>query len=251
MHFAWWTLALQTVNFAVLVWLLHRFLYRPVLRMIDERRAEIDKQSADARAAEAKATDRLAAIAAERASIAGEREAALKAAAVQADESAKARLVQAEHEAAALLEGARKTLAAERGQALTEAQRAALDLGAEFAHRLLSEVPMQLRAEAWIERIERHLATLPKSDLGALVRQCANGAALTIVTASPLPSATEETWRTRLRGPLGENIVVRFAVDPALVAGAELQFPDAILHFSWQSALAALRSEAGDRGNAR
>ena len=34
MRFDWWTLALQTVNFAVLVWLLHRFLYRPVLRMI-------------------------------------------------------------------------------------------------------------------------------------------------------------------------------------------------------------------------
>jgi len=34
-----------------------------------------------------------------------------------------------------------------------------------------------------------------------------------------------------------------FAVDPALVAGAELRFPVAILHFSWQSALAALRSE--------
>ncbi|PPC85052.1 MAG: ATPase, partial [Methylocystis sp.] len=46
MRFDWWTLGLQTVNFAVLVWLLHRLLYRPVLRMIDARRAEMEKQYA-------------------------------------------------------------------------------------------------------------------------------------------------------------------------------------------------------------
>ena len=69
MHFDWSTFALQTVNFAILAWLLHRFLYRPVLRLIDARRAEIDKQYADARVAEAKAEEQLAAVEAERASI--------------------------------------------------------------------------------------------------------------------------------------------------------------------------------------
>lgn len=250
MHFDWWTFALQTVNFAVLVWLLHRFLYKPVLRMIDERRAELDKQSADARAAEAKIKEQLAAIEAERAGIAAQREAALKAAAAEAEESGKATRAHAQREAAEILEGARKTLAAERQQALVEARRAALDLGAEFAHRLLDEVPMQLRAEAWIERIERHLMTLPKSELGALIRQCSNGAALSVVTASPLPPATAESWRTRLRQSLGQDIPMAFAVDPALVAGAELRFPGAILHFSWQGALAALRSEVSGRGDA-
>jgi len=52
MHFDWSTFALQTVNFAILVWLLHRFLYRPVLRLLDARRAEIDKQYAESHMAE-------------------------------------------------------------------------------------------------------------------------------------------------------------------------------------------------------
>ncbi len=251
MHFDWWTLALQTVNFGVLVWLLHRFLYKPVLRMIDERRAGIDKQYADVRASEAKAKEELAAIKAERAGIAADREAVFKAAAAQAEESATARRAQAEREAAELLEGGRKTLVAERDQALVEARRAALDLGAEFAQRLLAEVPMQLRAEAWIERIERHLSTLPKDELSALTRQCADGAGLTIVTASPLPQVTAESWRTRLHRSLGQGVAMNFAVDPALVAGAELRFPAAILHFSWQSALTALRSEVEGRGDTR
>jgi F-type H+-transporting ATPase subunit b len=83
MHLDWSTLALQTANFAALVWLLHRLLYQPVLRMVDARRAEIEKQYDGARTAEAQAKDRLTAVEAERAGIAAERSAALKEAAAE------------------------------------------------------------------------------------------------------------------------------------------------------------------------
>jgi F-type H+-transporting ATPase subunit b len=251
MHFDPWTIALQTINFVVLVWLLHRFLYKPVLRAIDSRRGEIEKQYADAEAAKTKAEGRLAAIAAERAGIAAERDQALKAAAAQAEEVAKARRIAAEREAAELLEGARQTLAAERQQALAEAQGAALDLGAEFARRLLDEVPLPLRAEAWLERIEQHLATLPKNELAALAGATGDGAALTVVTAAPLPAQTVDAWRRRLHRFLSDGVAIAFDVDPALVAGAELHFPGAIYRFSWKSALAALRSDADGHGDAR
>ena len=88
MHLDAWTIGLQTVNFAVLVWLLHRFLYKPVLRMIDTRRAEIQQHYDAVKAAEEQAQARLAAIVSERAGIAAEREAALKTAAAQAEEAA-------------------------------------------------------------------------------------------------------------------------------------------------------------------
>ena len=39
MQIDWWTLALQTINFLVLVWLLTHFLYRPVRQVIAERKA--------------------------------------------------------------------------------------------------------------------------------------------------------------------------------------------------------------------
>lgn len=243
MQFDWWTLALQTVNFAVLVWLLHRFLYKPVLRTVDARRAEIEAQYADAHAADSKAKAELAAIEAERTGIAAERLAALKAAAVEAEDQIKARQAQAEHEAAALLEDTRKTLATEREKALAEARRVALDFGAEVARRLLAEVPMQLRAEAWLERIEQHLAALPIAELKALGQQFVDGATLTVVTASALPPEMVDAWRTRLRRCLGDGVVMAFDVNPDLVAGAELHFPSAILRFSWQSALATVRSE--------
>jgi F-type H+-transporting ATPase subunit b len=242
-HFDSWTLALQTVNFAVLVWLLHRFLYKPVLRMIDARKAEVQKQYDEAKAAEEAAQAHLAAIKSERAGLVSEREAALKAAAAQAEEAAKARRAQAEAEAAALLDGTRKTLATERDKVLAEARKSALDLGIGFSRRLLAEVPVKLRTEAWLERIERYLVALPKAEMEALVHQFDNGGALTVVTASPLASETAETWRDHLRRSVGDGTAIAFDANSDLVAGAELHFPSAVLRFSWQSTLAAARSE--------
>jgi F-type H+-transporting ATPase subunit b len=251
MRFDWWTLALQTANFAVLVWLLHRFLYKPVLRMIDARKADVQKQYDDAKAAEDKAKEHLAAIETQRADIAAEREAALKAAASQAQEAAQARRAQAEREAQALLDAARKTLSQERENALAGLRQSALDLGADFASRLVAEIPISLRAEAWIERIEKHLETLPQAERQGLTAPLADGKALTVVTPAVLSPEIAVTWRDRLHKPLGNSIVIAFAADPALIAGAELHFPTAILRFSWRSALDALRAEIGADGNAR
>jgi F-type H+-transporting ATPase subunit b len=249
MHFDWSTLALQTINFAILVWLMHRFLYKPVLHMIDARRVQVDKQFADVRAAELKARGHLAAIEAERAGIASERASVLKAAAIQAEQAATARRNQAERDATALLDEARKTLALEHDAALTEVRQAALDLGAEVASRLLAAVPIRLRSEAWLEEIGKHLATLPKSEIDALGRQLANGAVLKVLTVSVLPPEVAETWRLQLRQTLGDRIAISFDVDQGLVAGVELHFPNAILRFSLRSALASIRAEIEAHGN--
>jgi F-type H+-transporting ATPase subunit b len=251
MHFDWFTFALQTVNFAILVWLLHRFLYRPVLRLIDRRRAEIDKQYAEAHRAEAKAKAELAALEAERGAIAAERAAALAQASAQAAEASAAQCAQAEHEAAELLDAARKTLATERGLAMAEARRAALDLGTDIAGRLLDQVPIKLCAEAWLARIEEHLAALPQTEKDVLARQLVDGAQLTVVTATALSAEANKIWRARLQKTFGDRVAIGFDTDRHLVAGAELHFPSAVLRFSWQSALAQIRAEIAGDGDAR
>ena len=102
---------------------------------------------------------------------------------------------------------------------------------------------MNLRAEAWIKRVEQYLAGLPKPEMEALTQQLADGVRVRVVTASALPAETEETWRSRLHNTLRHRTAIEFAVDPTLVAGAELHFPNAVLSFSWRSALAAIRAE--------
>lgn len=53
MQISWFTVIAQIVNFLVLVWLLKRFLYKPILKAIDERESRIAEQIKDAEAKDA------------------------------------------------------------------------------------------------------------------------------------------------------------------------------------------------------
>ena len=250
MSLDWSTLILQIVNFAVLVWLLRRFLYRPVLQTIDARKSEIQQQVEKVKATENTARMRLADLEKERAKIALERDGALKSAAVHAEESAEARRAQAEREAKAIIDSAHESIQAEREHVLAEARRLALDLATDFAHRLIAEMPAALCADAWIERIEQHLESVPKSELTALAAQLTDGKALVLVTPTPIPGVSVPKWRARLQETLGTNAPMTFKVDPELIAGAELHFPSAVLDLSGRGALANLRSRMDDHANA-
>ncbi|MCX6258058.1 MAG: F0F1 ATP synthase subunit B [Bacteroidia bacterium] len=55
MKINWFTVIAQIINFLILVWLLRRFLYKPVLSAIDERENKIASQLKDAAAKESEA----------------------------------------------------------------------------------------------------------------------------------------------------------------------------------------------------
>ncbi len=239
----WSTLVFQTVNFAVLVWLLHRFLYRPILKIIDARKAEVQLQIDRVKASENEANARLADLEKERANIALERDGALKSAATRAEESAQARRIQVEQEAKAIVDSAHDAARAERERLLAEARRLALDLAIDFAHRLVAEMPAALCADAWIERIDQHLQSVPKSELEALAAQLTEGKSLVLVTPAPIPQLSVSKWRARLEQTIGTTAPMSFEVDPDLIAGAELHFPAAVLDFSGRGALATLRAQ--------
>lgn len=147
------------------------------------------------------------------------------------------------------MEEARRTLTREREQVLEEARRAALDLAADIARRVLAQIPESLRVQAWLERIERHLGSLPAAERAALSAELTAGSPLKVLTASPVAAAAEETWRLGLRTALGSDVATVFETDPALIAGAELRFPHAKLNFSVAGAIAALQEEVGRRGS--
>ncbi len=247
MRLDWTTLALQLVNFAVLVWLLQRFLYRPVLRVIDARRAALVGEQAQAAQEAESAKRQLSDLQAERAGLLAERAAALAKTEAEGRQLIAARRAQAQHDADSLLADAHRTLAEEREQAREAMQGAALELAAEMARRVLAEVPESLRVQAWLERIGRHIESLTPRELTELSAELSGGGTLRVVTASPVPAASQDDWRTKLRAALAPEASVVFETDPGLIGGAELHFPHAQLSFSIQSALAALQQEVRRR----
>ena len=81
----WFTVAVQIANFLILIALLKRFLYGPLLRAMDKRQKAIDESLADAARSQQEAVVQSAALAGEREALASTREALLRQAASEVE----------------------------------------------------------------------------------------------------------------------------------------------------------------------
>jgi F-type H+-transporting ATPase subunit b len=141
-------LAFQIVNFLILLFLLNRFLFKPVLRRIDERNSQLSQGLEDAAAA---ARDRELARAEREAALAEARkesEALVARAAKTAEATSAEILATARASAEQLTERAREEIAAEKERALAEIRGEVADLALDAAGKLVEaemDAPTQRR----------------------------------------------------------------------------------------------------------
>lgn len=241
MRLSGWTLLLQVVNFLVLLWLLRRFLWKPVQAVLERRRAEVERAAADAAAARQAAAALQAELEAARADLAKEREAGLASAHAQAEAERAATLARARAELEATQAEARARLEQEREEAVAALRAQASELAVALAGRLLGAAgPHAL--EPFLDRALARLAELPPAQRRALWRGPSDGE-VRAVTASRLDEAARGRLREALARLVGEAPALAFEEEPALVAGVELHFPRQVLRFSWRDALAEAREE--------
>ena len=240
MKIDWWTLALQAINAAVLIWLLARFLFRPVADIIAARQAAAQRLLADASAAEAAAESEREKAKAENASLAGHRSEALKAVETEAANRKAALLAAAQIEADKLRAAASVEIANERHAEAAAAADRASRLAVDIATKLLDRLPSELRITAFINGITAGLAELPADTRASLG---ANGSPIRITAARALTAPEGEACRTALIKALGRPIPVEFGTDPALIAGLELETRYASVRNSFRADLVRLQSE--------
>lgn len=251
MHFEPWTLVLQAANFLVLVWLLHRFLYRPVLAIIATRKAAADKLIADVQAEKKAAEDLRQNLESQRAAIAQERDAALNAAREAADAERKAVLAKAHADAEALRSEATKTFERERAQVVRSVGRDAARLALSIVRRLLQEAPAVSVQEGLLELVCDDVKSLPADSRKRIAeRVAADKVALEVVTATPLDKRTATRFGESLSAALGAPAAPTFRVDKELIAGVEVRFPFTILRRSWSEDLKRIEAELIDDDHA-
>lgn len=233
MQIDWWTLALQAVNFLILVWLLQRFLYRPVREVIEKRRALAEQAFSEAAQQKAAAEDAQRRFEEGRAELVRERQDLLNKTHEELAAERERLMEQARREAGQLMEAARAAIGEEREAAIAELRGQVTDLAAELAATLLRKVGSGALNDGFLERIEQQLRALPAEECDRLRKDLAvNGARLTVVTAAPLTREERERWRTRLGACLGQTEATDFETDPDLIGGAELRFPHAVIKFT-------------------
>ncbi len=251
MQLDWWTLALQTVNFLVLVWLLWKFLYRPVRRVIEERRNLTDAAMREAEERAQAAVDERRKLEAERAALAEERQAMLKRMHDDLQRERAAIRQEAEREAEAIAAEGRAALAEERTAAIAASRDEVIGLATDIAATLLRHTGEHGDDAATLDRIDAHLASLGAEAQAELLDDLSrNGRRVRIVTATPLGIETQQQWQARLAPHLGDGAALEFDTDEALVGGAELHFPHARLRFSLADQLEKAKELLRGRDNA-
>ncbi len=243
----WFTVGAQALNFIILVWLLKRFLYKPILNAVDAREKRIAAELADADAKKAEAQK-------ERDEFQHKNE--------EFDQQRAALLSKATDEANAerqrLLEDARKAadaLSAKRQQAL---RRDADNLNQAIRRRTQQEVfaiarkaLMDLATTSLEERIgevfTRRLRTMDgKAKEGlAEVLKTASEPAL-VRTAFDLPAAQRAAIQNALNETFSAEVHVRFETAPDLVSGVELTTNGQKIAWSIADYLASLETGVGE-----
>ena len=243
MHIDWWTLALQTANVLILIWLLARFLFRPVADIIARRRDEANKLLADAATVQRQADEARADLARARSNIATERDKAIAEAHVAAEIERATLLARANEEMAKLRAEADAAISRDRGAMEKTLIDRTRELSVEIARRLVGRTAPATDPDIFLAGLCRQVQALSPQERAAFMAVPGQEDAMEIVTAAAL--APEEA--EHIRGAIGEAFggapAVAFRSDPTVIAGIELHSRHAVIRNSWRGDLDRIREE--------
>ncbi|MDT8399580.1 MAG: F0F1 ATP synthase subunit delta [Pseudomonadales bacterium] len=237
----WFTVGAQVLNFLILVWLLKRFLYQPILDAIDAREQRVAAELADA-AAKQQAAQR------ERDEFQHKNQVF--------DEQREALLLKAEKEAELerqrLLEEAQEAMRALSDRHQDMLKRDADDLKQSLGLQTRQEVFAIARktlADLAATSLEERMTAVLVSRLRALdadaraaladALESSSGPVL-VRSAFDLSQAQQESIKQALHETFGTAVPLRFETAPALISGIELSSDGQKLTWSIAGYLAAL-----------
>ena len=248
----WFTVGAQAVNFIILVWLLKRFLYKPILNAIDAREKRIAADLAAAAVREAQARKSQDEFDEKNKKFDQDRDALMAKAALE---------IKAEHDR--LLDDARKAAndllseqrAAARGDAtalMEQMMRLAAGEVFDVARRALSDLASMALEERLGEIFTRRLREMKpeaKQLLGLALR--ASGAAAVVHSRFSLAEQERATIRNALNETFAADIRVAFETAPDGICGVELTVGGQKLSWSIAGYLGALEQKAQALVNAQ
>jgi F-type H+-transporting ATPase subunit b len=244
MHFDWWTLALQTVNVLVLIWLLGRFFFRPVMNIVAKRQEEASKLLSDAVAARQEAAAIRSDAETVRAEIAAER-GRLIGEARQAAATEKAKLLgQSSQEISKFRSEAQAAIARDRATAGKAVVAHARELSVEIAQRLLARLPPSIAFAGFLDGLCREVQALSSEAKARLAAATADHS-IEVVTAALLSAEEAGRVRDALNRVFGSETAFEFRVDPALIVGIEVHSRNMIVRNNWRADLDRIGEELG------
>jgi F-type H+-transporting ATPase subunit b len=251
----WFTVGAQVLNFLILVWLMKRFLYKPILNAIDTREKRIASELADATAKQAEAQKERATFQQKNVDLDQQRTVRLRQATDEAN-AERERLLDEARKAADALGARRQESLANDARNLNQAiTRRAQDEVFAIARKALSDLATTSLEERISEVFIRRLRELSADAKRVLTRALETAAEPARVrSAFDLPAdqraaiqnALNETCSADPSTPLRAGVRVQFETAPDLVSGIELTSNGQKVAWSIADYLASLEQGVAD-----
>lgn len=239
MELNWSTFVLEIINFLILVWILKRFLYKPVLDVIARRRAGIEQTMAEAESLRHEAQAMQTQYKNRLSDWEKEKQTAHEALRNELNAERSRRMAALEES----LERERHKARAAEQQRLEELMRSnetvALEQAGQFVSRLFSRLTGPELEARLVELLLDELAGLPAQRQEALRAAAASmKEPITVTSAYPLDAAQRQALEQAFGQVLGEVPVRwKFHEDPQLMAGLRISIGPWMLGVNLQDEL--------------
>lgn len=215
----WLTVSAQIVNFLILVWLLKRFLYQPVMQAMDRREQRINERLSEAQEREKQAEKKADDFDDKREELEHKSEQILEQAKREAGQEKKRLLEVAREEASEKREQWLQQIEQEKADFLEQLQKQSVKAVHAISRKVLEELAGLELEKRVIDRFLERLEELGKDERRAFAD---SDDALQITTAFELDNAMRERIGQSLRQQIDADIDINFSRDPGLWCGIEL-----------------------------
>jgi F-type H+-transporting ATPase subunit b len=243
MTFNWWTFLFQLLNFLVLAYVLHRLLYQPLHRAIDERRKAEGQARAEAEAERKQAQVLQEELRQQLEEQECQRQEVLRQAHDQAAAERQKLLAEAEQNVQRRQEEVRQALARESDEARRALRMELLSQAVEAAGRLLGEAADTTLNRQLALKLAETLEGIPEDERRRLQEQGQMNDGALLETASMLDDETCQRIAAAVTALAGRTVAPAVQTNPALLGGVRLRLGGHV----WDASLAG-QLEAVNRG---
>ena len=241
----WFTFTAQILNFLVLVWLLKRFLYAPIVNAMDEREARIADRLTEAASAKEAADKSGRQYQKKLDDLASTREELIAVAGREVEAWREEHLRKAKDEADGARTDWRRTLAREKQSLLRQLQLDGAHHAMDIGRHLLMQLADEQLQSRFVRQFLKHLADADQETLKSL-GSVPHEQVIQIESSHEISGGDGDRITAAIRKVTGSNVEIEFRMNPELLCGVELRAPGCKLAWSIRECLAELESDLID-----
>ena len=247
MEFNLSTFIFEIINFLILIWILQRLFYKPLLDVIAKRKQFIDQTLADAKAMQQQAEEQRSLYENRQMLWEQEKQAALAALQQQLDVERSAQLAQLNVDLEQERQKQSVTLQRQQRELQQLAEKQALQNGARFAGLLLKQAAGPELEARLFALLLANLKTLPEACALCLQMTGAKKSVpIKITSAYPLTAEQRELLEQKLNALINSQINVQYHQDAELIAGLRMDIGAWVLNADLQHELIGFAEMADD-----